>query len=110
CEGNGTQGDSSTGGAQLAINGLNGSCALVLNNPYFEANAGGADLAIDNTGTRPVTVVINGGNFHRVSSARYTHTNIQVTSSGGGKLQSYSTAQRSRAQGIISQVQNDHTG
>ncbi|EPT8033385.1 phage head-binding domain-containing protein [Shigella flexneri] len=86
CEGNGTQGDSGTGGAQLAINGLNGSCALVLNNPYFEANAGGADLAIDNTGTRPVTVVINGGNFHRVSSERYTHTNIQVTSSGGGKV------------------------
>ncbi len=86
CEGNGTQGDSGTGGAQLAINGLNGSCALVLNNPYFEANAGGVDLAIDNTGTRPVTVVINGGNFHRVSSERYTHTNIQVTSSGGGKV------------------------
>lgn len=86
CEGNGTQGDSGTGGAQLAINGLNGSCALVLNNPYFEANAGGSDLAIDNTGTRPVTVVINGGNFHRVSSERYTHTNIQVTSSGGGKV------------------------
>ncbi|HDD9012112.1 TPA: phage tail protein [Escherichia coli] len=59
---------------------------MVLNNPYFEANAGGVDLAIDNTGTRPVTVVINGGNFHRVSSERYTHTNIQVTSSGGGKV------------------------
>lgn len=86
CEGNGTQGNTGTGGMQIAVNGLNGSCALVLNNPYFEANAGGSDLAIDNTGTRPVTVVINGGNFHRVSSERYTHTNIQVTSSGGGKV------------------------
>lgn len=86
CEGNGTQGDHSTGGIQLAVNGLNGSCALVLNNPYFEGNAGAGDLLIDNTGSRPVTVIINGGNFHRVSNTSYTETNIQATSSGGGKL------------------------
>ncbi|ATE85660.1 tail protein [Shigella phage Sf11 SMD-2017] len=86
CEGNGTQGDSGTGGMQIAVNGLNGSCALVLNNPYFEANAGGSDLAIDNTGTRPVTVIINGGNFHRVSSTAYTVNNLSITSSGGGKV------------------------
>nr|WP_072185801.1 phage head-binding domain-containing protein [Escherichia coli] len=86
CEGNGTQGDLGTGGMQIAVNGLNGSCALVLNNPYFEANAGGSDLAIDNTGTRPVTVIINGGNFHRVSSTMYTIKNLNITSSGGGKV------------------------
>lgn len=86
CEGNGTQGDTGTGGMQIAVNGLNGSCALVLNNPYFEANAGGSDLAIDNTGTRPVTVIINGGNFHRVSSTAYTVNNLNITSSGGGKV------------------------
>lgn len=86
CEGNGTQGDSNTGGMVINVNGLNGSCALVLNNPYFEANAGGSDLTINNTGTRPVTVVINGGNFHRVSSTRYTTYNILASSIGGGKL------------------------
>jgi hypothetical protein len=86
CEGNGTQGDTGTGGMQIAVNGLNGSSALVLNNPYFEANAGGSDLAIDNTGTRPVTVIINGGNFHRVSADMFTVTNLNITSSGGGKV------------------------
>ena len=86
CEGNGTPGDNGTGGMQIAVNGLNGSCAMVLNNPYFEGNAGQADLLIDNTGTRPVTVVINGGNFHRISSTAYTTYNILATSSGGGKL------------------------
>lgn len=86
CEGNGTQGNLGTGGMQIAVNGLNGACALVLNNPYFEANAGGSDLAIDNTGTRPVTVIINGGNFHRVSNTMYTVNNLNITSSGGGKL------------------------
>ncbi|EPN5585488.1 phage head-binding domain-containing protein [Shigella flexneri] len=86
CEGNGTQGDSDTGGMLINVNGLNGSCALVLNNPYFEANAGGSDLTINNTGNRPVTVVINGGNFHRVSSTAYTTYNILASSTGGGKL------------------------
>jgi len=86
CEGNGTQGDTGTGGMNIAVNGLNGSGALVLNNPYFEANKGGADLVIDNTGTRPVTVIINGGNFHRVSSTAYTLNNLSITSSGGGKV------------------------
>jgi hypothetical protein len=86
CEGNGTQGDTGTGGMQIAVNGTNGSCALVLNNPYFEANAGGSDLGIDNTGTRPVTVIINGGNFHRVSNTMFTVNNLSITSSGGGKV------------------------
>lgn len=86
CEGNGTQDNLSTGGMNIAVNGLNGSGALVLNNPYFEANKGGADLVIDNTGTRPVTVIINGGNFHRVSSSMYTIQNLNITSSGGGKV------------------------
>ncbi len=86
CEGNGIAGSDSTGGMNIAVNGLNGSGAVVLNNPYFEGNAGKADLLIDNTGTRPVTVVINGGNFHRVSSTAYTTYNILATSSGGGKL------------------------
>lgn len=86
CEGNGTQGDLGTGGMNIAVNGLNGSGALVLNNPYFEANKGGADLIIDNTGDRPVTVVINGGNFHRVSNEFYTLSNLSITSSGGGKV------------------------
>lgn len=86
CEGNGTQGNTGSGGMQIAVNGLNGSCALVLNNPYFEANAGGSDLAIDNTGKRPVTIIINGGNFHRVSNTAYTINNLNITSSGGGKV------------------------
>ena len=86
CEGNGTQGDSEIGGVNLVINGLNGSGSLVLNNPYFEANMGAGDLLIDNTGTRPITVLINGGNFHRVSNTAYTACNIKVTSSGGGKV------------------------
>ncbi|EFV8737285.1 phage tail protein [Shigella flexneri] len=59
---------------------------MVLNNPYFEANAGGSDLTINNTGNRPVTVVINGGNFHRVSNTAYTTYNILASSTGGGKL------------------------
>lgn len=86
CEGNGTAGNNATGGMNIAVNGLNGSGAVVLNNPYFEFNAGGADLLIDNTGTRPVTVVINGGNFHRVDATIFTTYNILASSSGGGKL------------------------
>lgn len=86
CEGNGTAGNNATGGMNIAVNGLNGSGAVVLNNPYFEFNAGGADLLIDNTGTRPVTVVINGGNFHRVDATVFTTYNILASSSGGGKL------------------------
>ncbi|EKF8309622.1 head-binding protein [Escherichia coli] len=86
CEGNGIAGSDSTGGMNISVNGLNGSGAVVLNNPYFEANSGKADLLIDNTGSRPVTLVINGGNFHRVSGTAYTTYNILATSSGGGKL------------------------
>lgn len=86
CEGNGIAGNNTTGGMNIAVNGLNGSGAVVLNNPYFEFNAGGADLLIDNTGTRPVTVVINGGNFHRVDATVFTTYNILASSSGGGKL------------------------
>ncbi|EFO0064439.1 phage tailspike protein [Escherichia coli] len=86
CEGNGIAGSDSTGGMSISVNGLNGSGAVVLNNPYFEANSGKADLLIDNTGSRPVTLVINGGNFHRVSGTAYTTYNILATSSGGGKL------------------------
>lgn len=86
CEGNGIAGSDSTGGMNISVNGLNGSGAVVLNNPYFEANSGKADLLIDNAGSRPVTLVINGGNFHRVSGTAYTTYNILATSSGGGKL------------------------
>ncbi len=84
CEGNGTMGDSNSGGMLINIQGNITVPAVVLNSPYFELNKGGADLQIVNTSaTKPVTVIINGGLFNRGSATEYTTNNISVASAGG---------------------------
>ncbi|OAT31979.1 phage tail fiber protein [Buttiauxella brennerae ATCC 51605] len=84
CEGNGSMSDMNSGGMIVNLAG-NFTCpALVLNNPYFELNKGGADLSITNTSsTKPLTVIINGGLFNRGSPTEYTKTNISISSAGG---------------------------
>lgn len=84
CEGNGTMGNSSSGGMLINVAGNITAPCVVFNSPYFELNKGGADLNIVNTSaTKPITVIINGGLFNRGSNTDYTTTNIAVNSAGG---------------------------
>lgn len=83
-QGNGTHG-SNTCGMILTIPPDQLSGVITFTQPYFELNAGAADLVIDNQSTFPATVIIEGGVFAR-AGASYTGTNIQAQSSGGGTL------------------------
>lgn len=85
CEGNGTMA-TNTGGAFFNLSGDNGLGSIHINMPYFEVNKGLADLYLDNMSASPMTVIVSGGTFNRVSSAEYTTNNIHAASSGGGKL------------------------
>lgn len=86
CEGNGTQGDLSTGGMILNLRGDNGYACLTIESSYFEGNKGIADLLLDNVSASPVTVKLTGCNFNRTSATKYTVNNIKLSSSGGGAL------------------------
>lgn len=83
-EGNGTHGTNSCG-MILTIPSNQISGVITFTQPYFELNAGSADLIIDNQSTFPATVIIEGGVFAR-AGASFTSTNIQAQSSGGGGL------------------------
>lgn len=83
-EGNGTHGANSCG-MILTIPSNQISGVITFTQPYFELNAGSADLVIDNQSTYPATVIIDGGVFAR-AGASFTTTNIQAQSSGGGPL------------------------
>jgi hypothetical protein len=58
---------------------------VVMTAPYFELNKGAADLYIDNLGSLPMVVTINGGIFARAGS-EYTNFCIKAHSSGGGQV------------------------
>jgi hypothetical protein len=83
-EGNGTHATNSCG-MILTIPASQMAGVITFTQPYFELNAGAADLIIDNQSTFPATVIIEGGVFAR-AGALYTSTNIQAQSSGGGAL------------------------
>ncbi|WP_443698914.1 hypothetical protein [Pseudomonas sp.] len=87
-EGNGTQ---STNNCGIVLTSQSDQLAgnVVFSNPYFELNAGAADLYIDNASTYPLVVTIVGGIFARASSTRYTTNCINVNSSGGGPVTVY---------------------
>lgn len=83
-EGNGMHG-TSTCGMVLTIPADQIAPVIKFTNPYFELNKGIADLYIDNLGTQPATIIIEGGVFAR-AGLEYTDTNIQVHSTGGGQV------------------------
>ena len=83
-EGNGTVATSSCG-MVLTIPADQIAPVITFTQPYFELNAGVADLYIDNLGTSPATVIIEGGVFAR-AGANFTLTNIQAHSTGGGTV------------------------
>lgn len=81
-EGCGTHGEPSSGMVLTAqVDQIGGN--VVFNAPYFELNAGEADLYIDNLSASPLVVTINGGLFARAGLA-YTKNCIHAHSSGGG--------------------------
>jgi hypothetical protein len=80
----GTQGNAATGGMFLNVGGAGYAGPLTLDNVYFESNAGGADLSIDNTTASHLTVVLRGCLFNRASNTAYTTNNIKISNSGGG--------------------------
>ncbi|NMY06139.1 hypothetical protein HBO12_24585 [Pseudomonas sp. WS 5059] len=85
-EGNGTPGSPASFGFKANVLGDNGLACLDMSSGYFESNAGVADLSLDNVGTSPVSVIVRNTQFHRLSNVHFTSCNIQLRSSGGGKL------------------------
>ena len=78
-EGNGTMGNSSTGGAVFTFDGGQGAAGVTFEGTYFENNAGGADVTLNNTGSNTVTCTFVGCNFNRISSTNYVTNNILAT-------------------------------
>lgn len=85
-EGNGTQGDATTGGLILNLGAYGYAGPLTLDSCYFEVNKGNADLQIDNTTGQHLAVLVRGCLFNRASGAAFTTYNIVATSSGGGRI------------------------
>ena len=85
-EGNGTPGSLGSFGFKANLLGDNGLGCLDMRSGYFESNAGVADLDLDNVGTAPVNVMVSLTQFHRLSEAHHTTSNIRLRSTGGGTL------------------------
>lgn len=85
-EDNGTMGDMGSGGFIANVGAYGYSGPLAFESCYFEVNKGNADIFIDNTSNKELTVSISNCLFNRASNVNYTQTNISVSSSGGGKV------------------------
>ncbi|MCE1413126.1 hypothetical protein LWU32_03610 [Enterobacter hormaechei] len=84
-EGNGTQGDAGTGGVYLRAK--EPMSVISLNDCYFEANMGVADLNVSNLTTSPLIVNVNSCTFVRGnSSGGYCTYVIRCQSPGGGQI------------------------
>lgn len=83
-EGNGTPGDLLTGGADLTFNGAEGATGLVMTGGYVEANAGGWDFNLVNTGPFEIVHTFIGVNFNRVGS-RFPINHVRTANTGGGR-------------------------
>ncbi|MEG0631035.1 MAG: hypothetical protein RR517_00690 [Pseudomonas sp.] len=60
---------------------------VTLNSPYFELNAGPADVYISHVAAQDMVFNVNGGLFHRTNPTRYTDVNFLVRSeAGAGKV------------------------
>lgn len=84
-ENNGVTGGSG-GGILINVTADNGNCTLNIDDIYFEANGGYADLSIVNTSATRVVVNINRCTFNRVLSTRYVTSNLNLSNSGGGSM------------------------
>jgi hypothetical protein len=86
-ENNGTQGNLSTGGIQLAITtAANGFGSASLRGIYFEQNKGVADVLITNSGAQKVVISIDSCFFNRAYVAEHTVNNIRVRNTGSGSV------------------------
>lgn len=84
-EGNGTQGDVTSGGIYLKAK--EPMSVITISDCYFEANQGNADVHIDNQTSSTAIVNISGCTFIRGnSSGGYCTYVIRLTSSGGGPI------------------------
>lgn len=85
-EGCGTMGGIAVGSLWQSVAGSI-AVSVTLNSPYYELNAGPADIYISHTATQDMIMNINGGLLHRSTSARYVDTNLLVRSeAGAGKV------------------------
>lgn len=85
-ENNGTQGVAGNGGFVANLLGTNGTACLTMVGVYFEGNGGQADIFLDNVTNANLTVSLINCTFNRVSNLRYVGSNLDLRSSGGGKL------------------------
>lgn len=76
-EGNGTQGNASTGAVNINVDGTDGDVGANFQGCYFEGNGGAWDVNIVNTGSRYITHTFTGCNFNRYSSAKYVTNNVR---------------------------------
>lgn len=81
----GTQGNPNGGGIIVNLNSAPGMVGpFLIDNCYFEGNAGVSDISIHNTSaTVPATVIIRHCIFQRISGTAFVTNNISVTTAGG---------------------------
>lgn len=81
-EGCGTRGGTAVG---LLLQTKSGSIAatMTLNSPYFELNAGPADVYISHVAAQDMILNVNGGLFHRTSETKFVDTHFLVRSEPG---------------------------
>ena len=77
-EGNGTQGDSTTGGMVFRLSGSAGEVGPTFIGCYFEVQGGGFDLNIAGDTSRRIAISINACNFNRASGTKFVTNNIKT--------------------------------
>lgn len=85
-ENNGTHLQAANGGFVANLVGTNGTACLTMIGVYFEGNGGQADVFLDNVTGYNISVNFINCTFNRVSHLRYVGSNLDLRSSGGGKL------------------------
>jgi len=77
-EGNGTQGNNSTGGVLLRMDGSTGEAGPTFMQCYIETNRGGFDVSLSNAGAGRVAATFIGNNFNRISTTSFVTNNIRT--------------------------------
>ena len=78
-EGNGTHGNSATGGVIFRMTGSAGEVGPTFYGCYFEVNGGGFDVNVQETAATRISVSFYGCNFNRILSTKYVTNNIATT-------------------------------
>lgn len=78
-QGWGTHGNPNSGGLDLEFTGAEGGVGLEISGAYFEVNAGGFDIRLNNMGAETITHVITAANFNRISASKHVWANIAMT-------------------------------